>query len=228
MICDEPLSQELWFSACSCNDAAWMIRRIWQDTNCPSVRKSQLFAIACARHVWHLLPDERLRRTLEIADRYADGLAGRAEAEAAANVAFTLHRDADHTSAYFWLTNLVYIAAYPRDDRFNDWKAPNSLRVIHTATPKLPVLWMHDIFGNPFRPISLTPAWLTPAVLKLAHAAYDNRLLLSGLLDNGGLAVLGDALEEAGCDNPDILSHLRGEGPHVRGCWPVDLILGKS
>jgi hypothetical protein len=87
---------------------------------------------------------------------------------------------------------------------------------------------IHDIFGNPFRSVSLAAPWLTPVVLKLAQAAYDNRLLPSGLLDNTGLAILADALEEAGCTDPDILSHLRGPGPHVRGCWPVDLILGKE
>jgi hypothetical protein len=87
---------------------------------------------------------------------------------------------------------------------------------------------LRDLFGNPFRPVSLAPAWLTPVVLKLAQAAYDNRLLASGLLDNSGLAILADALEEAGCDNADILSHLRGPGPHVRGCWAVDAILGKT
>jgi hypothetical protein len=85
-----------------------------------------------------------------------------------------------------------------------------------------------DLFGNPFRPVSLAPAWLTPAVMKLAQAAYDNRLLPSGLLDNAGLAVLADALEEAGCTHADILSHLRGPGPHGRGCHVVDLLLGKS
>jgi hypothetical protein len=83
---------------------------------------------------------------------------------------------------------------------------------------------LEELFGNPFRPVSLAPAWLTPTVLKLAQAAYDNRLLPSGQLDNTGLAILADALEEAGCDNQDILSHLRGPGPLVRGCWAVDLV----
>jgi hypothetical protein len=69
---------------------------------------------------------------------------------------------------------------------------------------------------------------LTPAVVKLAQATYDNCLLPSGLLDSTRLGVLADALEEAGCDNPDILSHLRGPGPHTRGCWVVDLVLGKG
>jgi hypothetical protein len=88
--------------------------------------------------------------------------------------------------------------------------------------------YLRDLIGNPFRPASLTPSWLTPVVVNLAHAAYYNRILPSGLLDNGGLAILADALEEAGCDNADILSHLRGPGPHRRGCWPVDLLLGKK
>jgi hypothetical protein len=86
---------------------------------------------------------------------------------------------------------------------------------------------LRDIFGNPFRPVSLAPAWLKPSVRDLAQSAYDNRVLPSGLLDSTRLAVLADALEEAGCDNQDILSHLREPRPHVRGCWAVDLVLAK-
>jgi predicted DNA-binding WGR domain protein len=65
-------------------------------------------------------------------------------------------------------------------------------------------------------------------VLALAQAAYEERIMPSGELDPARLAVLSDALEEAGCDNPDILAHLRSLGPHVRGCWVVDLLLGKE
>jgi hypothetical protein len=49
-----------------------------------------------------------------------------------------------------------------------------------------------------------------------------------GTLDNTRLAVLADALEESGCTSEDVLGHLRGPGPHVRGCWVVDLCLGRS
>ncbi|HKA54599.1 MAG TPA: hypothetical protein VKJ47_13145, partial [Candidatus Binatia bacterium] len=87
---------------------------------------------------------------------------------------------------------------------------------------------VRDIFGNPFRPASLDPAWRTPAVVSLATAAYEERNLPAGTLDPDRLAVLADALEEAGCDNADLLSHLRGPGPHVRGCWVIDLLLGKE
>jgi len=86
---------------------------------------------------------------------------------------------------------------------------------------------LHDIFGNPFRPTALDPAWRTPTVTALATAAYEDRHLPAGMLDADRLAVLADALEEAGCDNADILDHCRDGGPHVRGCWVVDLLLGK-
>jgi hypothetical protein len=86
---------------------------------------------------------------------------------------------------------------------------------------------IRDIFGNPFRPVTLTAAWQTPTVLALAQAADDDRTLPAETLDPARLAVLADALEEAGCDNADILSHCRQPGEHVRGCWVVDAILGK-
>jgi hypothetical protein len=84
------------------------------------------------------------------------------------------------------------------------------------------------IFGNPFRPVALAPAWLTPDVVSLAQAAYDNRTLPAGTLEPERLSLLADALEDAGCDNADLLAHLRAPGPHVRGCWPLDLLLGKE
>ena len=69
---------------------------------------------------------------------------------------------------------------------------------------------------------------MTAEVVSLAEAAYDQRHLPSGHLDPQRLAVLADALEDAGCDNVDTLDHLRGPGPHVRGCWALDLALGKN
>ena len=78
------------------------------------------------------------------------------------------------------------------------------------------------------RPVTVSPACLTPQVVALAQAAYDLREMPAGTLDAFRIAVLADALEEAGCDNADLLNHLRGPGPHVRGCWAVDLILGKQ
>jgi hypothetical protein len=81
------------------------------------------------------------------------------------------------------------------------------------------------LFGNPFRPVVLDPAWRTPDVVALARAAYDERLLPHGDLDPARLAVLADALEESGCTAAEVLAHLRGPGPHDRGCAAVDSCL---
>jgi hypothetical protein len=92
--------------------------------------------------------------------------------------------------------------------------------------------WLRDLFGPlPFRPVTIAHAVLTwdgGLVVRLAQAAYDERHLPAGTLDNDRLAVLADALEEADCQDGQILGHLRGAGPHVRGCWVVDCLLGKE
>jgi hypothetical protein len=105
--------------------------------------------------------------------------------------------------------------------------------IVHTETLSLDEQLaqadlIRDVFGNPFRPVSFDPAWRTSAVLSLSQAAYDKRNLPSGELDPDRLAVLSDTLEEAGCGDLGILGHLRGRGPHLRGCWAVDLLLGKE
>jgi hypothetical protein len=87
---------------------------------------------------------------------------------------------------------------------------------------------LRDVFGNPFHSVALLPAWRTPTVVTLAEATYEDRELTSGALDSARLAVLADALEEAGCTDPNILLHCRQPGKHVRGCWVVDGILGKQ
>jgi hypothetical protein len=87
---------------------------------------------------------------------------------------------------------------------------------------------LRDIFGNPFQPVPRPAAWRTPDVLLLAQVAYEERCLPSGHLDFARLCVLADALEEAGCTDAAILDHLRSPVRHVRGCWGLDLLLGKK
>jgi hypothetical protein len=65
-------------------------------------------------------------------------------------------------------------------------------------------------------------------VRKLAESAYTERTLPEGTLDVVRLALLADALEDGGCTERDLLGHLRGPGPHVRGCWALDLVMGKA
>jgi hypothetical protein len=91
---------------------------------------------------------------------------------------------------------------------------------------------VRDIFGNPFRPSPSVPpavlAWSDGTVPRLARALYDERPLPGDTLDAGRLAILGDALLDAGCEDEELIGHCRSEGPHCRGCWGVDLILGKA
>jgi hypothetical protein len=91
---------------------------------------------------------------------------------------------------------------------------------------------LRDIFGNPFRPLPALPgsllSWNDGLVPRLARSAYDERHLPSGHLDQDRLAVVADALVDAGCDDAELLGHLRGSDIHVRGCWALDTILGKG
>jgi hypothetical protein len=80
---------------------------------------------------------------------------------------------------------------------------------------------LKEISGNPFHTVAVDPAWLTSDVLLLARGIYDERAF-------DRVPILADALQDAGCDSDDILTHLRGPGPHVRGCWALDLVLGKQ
>jgi hypothetical protein len=80
---------------------------------------------------------------------------------------------------------------------------------------------VRDIFGNPFRTVGLDPSWVTPTVVSLARQMYESR-------DLSAMPILADALQDAGCDSTDLLNHCRGGRIHVRGCWVVDLLLGKG
>jgi hypothetical protein len=109
--------------------------------------------------------------------------------------------------------------------RHSRWGVKNDERLDAERAAQADLL--RCVAGNPFRPAGLDPFSRTPTVASLAQAAYDERVLPSGELDSLRMAVLADALEETGAGG-DVLGHLRSLGPHVRGCWVVDLILGRS
>jgi hypothetical protein len=108
-------------------------------------------------------------------------------------------------------------------------RLPNDLMGIESAAV---CGLMRDLFANPFRPSpAIEPSvlrWRDATVVCLAAGAYESRLLPSGHLDTARLGVIADALEDAGATEKGLLAHLRGPGPHVRGCWVLDLILGKG
>jgi hypothetical protein len=80
---------------------------------------------------------------------------------------------------------------------------------------------LRDIVGNPFRPVAFDPDWRSETAITLATGIYAERAF-------DRLPILADALEESGCDHPDVLAHCRDPGPHARGCWVVDLVLNTS
>lgn len=213
-------------------------------------RQLRLFACACCRRIWRVMPSECSRRAVEVSEGFADGKAGREELSAA--------RRAILNGGGWREAIAVIVAAAPRlraggfvpgdpervaeatwraADRAAD-KAPKptseneqrqrTWRTIFSEERTAQATLLRDICGNCFRPLTLDPSWLTPTVLALAQTAYEERELPSGHLDPVRLAVLADALEDAGCTAAELLDHLRGPGPHFRGCWATDLVLGRS
>jgi hypothetical protein len=193
-------------------------------------RKLRLFVVACCRRIWHLLT-ARQKQVISQAERYADGLAEMDTDDPSENsdgIGITLPelaaRFAIRGLAEGGLGGVASLCARALSEGGIDLQA-------RTAESTAQASLFRDIRGNPFRPPpALEPSvlkWNDGVVVKLAQAAYDERVMPEGTLDRARLAVLADALEEAGCDDAEILGHLRGPGPCVRGCWVVDLILQK-
>jgi hypothetical protein len=208
------------------DDPEAMLAHLRGRTN---ARKLRLFGCACCRTLWDDL-DDYSRGVLDRLDPAAEGEAegdfiipvqtipfssspGRLAVHALrVELPHNAAVQAAHTAARCGLTNE------------DIWRNPEQIMGADALVCDL----VRDVFGNPFRPSTCDPTWRTPDVVALAQAAYDERHLPAGNLDAARLAVLADALEEAGCSEQAMLSHLRGPGPHVRGCWVVDLILNRG
>ncbi|HEY1191931.1 MAG TPA: hypothetical protein VGE74_30150, partial [Gemmata sp.] len=205
-------------------------------------RRLRLFACACARGVWHLLRQPGSRQGLYSAELYADGqtttrelaTAGRqakaavaAEypnfearsrvhgeaAQAARHAAAPRYDDGNHPSVAHAAIAASRAWALERGESF-DGEHQRQRQAVHAG-------WLRDIFGNPFRPITLSPAWRTDTARALARQMYESR-------DFSALPILADALQDAGCDAAEVLGHCREPGEHARGCWAVDLVLGQE
>jgi hypothetical protein len=198
------------------------------------------------------------RNLIEVVERYAEGHASHEQVlSAARGVAHAEQRDniwlLSEANWEAWVTQDVawaeveagvwrarYALACEQGARTrpneDSWRAQSQAHSAWSAAERKErrrqTALLRDLFGPLlFRGVHLDPAWLAwndGCVVKLAQAAYDNRQLPEGILDPTRLAVLADALEEAGCSDAELLTHLRGPGPHVRGGWAIDLLLGKS
>lgn len=205
---------------------------------CRSERKRRLLSCAFARRVLFLIPDDRYQQAVEIAERYADGMATEEEMRVARRVMNKAWQERQFMEAGNNATTAVLATLSKQAvGAVHGWEAaafaqaslarPNWDRG-YGAEQDIACVLARDVFGNPFRPVPLNRAWLTASVIGLAQATYEDRRLPDGALDQARLAVFADALEEVGCDNPDILTHCRQPSLHVRGCWALDLVLGKQ
>jgi hypothetical protein len=204
----------------ACDDPAPMLDSLRGKA---SQRKLRLFACACVRRVEHLLETYLSRQALEVAERYADGSADDHQRRKARQVMNYRGGGEAHWQAFQACERCVSDA--------HGAEIAGEVSRLTAAHPD----WgeqrhqcdlLRDIFGPaPFRRLPrLNPAWLAwegGTVPKLAASIYDERAF-------DRLPILADALEEAGCDAAELLTHLRWPGPHVRGCWALDLVLGKG
>jgi hypothetical protein len=201
--------------------------------------RSRLFGIACCRRLLQLIVDPRSMKALEVTERFADGTATSEELDAAYSEAFDVeahyaeHPDRPHSRRFEALGRAANaVAECCHEHELAEGVALEALKAAEaadiTGEAAAQANLVREIFGNPFRPVAIDPTWLTATVAGLAGAAYEERSLPLDHLDPTRLAVLADALEDAGCADPDLLGHLREPGPHVRGCWALDLILGKG
>jgi hypothetical protein len=220
----------------TCTDPAPMLEFL-QESGKASERKLRLFACSWCRRIWHLLDHADSRKAVDVTKRYAEGQLGRETFEGACSdaqeVMFAPHYGMAWKAA--WLASWADAwAAASEVSRWAEWDWLDTRNGELTADGLLAeqAQVLRCVVGNPFRPPpSLAPPlldWHGGAAVKLAQAIYEERSLPSGHLDAARLAVLADMLEEAGCFDAELVSHLRGPGLHVRGCVAVDAVLGQT
>lgn len=178
-----------------------------------SARKWRLLLCAGACHWLPFLTDPDCREALETAELFADGVVPLGTLmRAAGTIATALRRGP--VGQYRTALEAVQPIVTSDDTRMTNAAHEGGG---HGVTANL----LREVFGYPFARTAFPSAWRTATAIGLARAMYDHR-------DFAAMPVLADVLEEAGCDHAEILSHCRGDGPHVRGCWVVDLVLEKS
>jgi hypothetical protein len=193
-----------------------------------SARRERLLAVAICKRIKGLLIDPYTLHTLDLIEAMSES---DVTAEELARVRDVVVEDWDiveYSTEFDDAQRRAIDAVLGTTDEANPLRetisaAVSAINFRGTQKSVLPafVEIIQDVGGNPFRPVTFAPAWRTSTVLCIADAIYADRAF-------GNLPILADALEDAGCDHADILSHCRGPGPHVRGCWVVDLVLGKS
>jgi hypothetical protein len=245
------MTEQEWESAAS----PWPLRDHVADLGLLTVRKKSLFAVACCRRIFHLIRDERSLRAIEVCEGSADGEADFDNFCEVSAGAFAAARELEPSGnpgeerlaahAAKWLspddTKLLRTTEFageaigfqglsragivpsgmPLNAALAFWEHPTFVNAMATEERAQADL-IRELFGNPFRPVLFQDDWRTFTALALAQQVYHDRAYSL-------LPILADALQDAGCDNEVILHHCRdSQQVHVRGCWVVDLVLGKN
>jgi hypothetical protein len=233
------MTERLWWKSTDPNPLL-----IFLQDGSSSERKLRLLACAFSRDLGKGIKDERFWNVVQIGERWTDEgnePIGSREIRAAVNQlgdeAYDT-RDFDTYIATLDVLNLLdpqyplfmFVRSVPgvwgrlREigrDAVDRLRFGISLR----KQPPRPHHWcrfVRDIFENSFSPVAFSPEWRTDTAIALARTMYESR-------EFSAMPILADALQDAGCDNPDILVHCRDTSlTHVRGCWVVDLVLGKE
>jgi hypothetical protein len=125
------------------------------------------------------------------------------------------------TSTYGYVLSAAWRAAVRARQMAVSHAPAESLKGFEKAERKWQAVVLRDLYGNPFRPVAADPSWLTSTVVQLAEGIYRDRAF-------DRMPILADALQDAGCENEDVLNHCRQPGVHARGCWLVDLLTGRK
>jgi hypothetical protein len=199
-------------------------------------RKWRLFGVACCRRAMTLTPDARLEALAACAEDFAEGLVTWDEVKKVRRTLATIRKELGDTfgpdeakhdvlDALDCATLKEAIGALGAEQKAQFAFAAVSRPKFdagYAREEREQVRLARDIFGNPFHPVAFDPAWRTRTAKALAKQMYDTR-------DFAAMPILADALQDAGCDNEDVLKHCRdAKQVHVRGCWVVDLVLAKS
>ncbi len=235
-----------------CADPATMLR-LWQGSGKMHSRKVRLFGAACCRLVWHLLPDARSRRAVEVAELFADGLATQQEAEAARNAADAVSGDDTpgglavgaaalllpqrrHDEGFPLAVWELVALAIGREQLAKEGAAPADIEAWSRQWSRSrrgagraavnPGAVVADVLRDMIGPVLFRPVPIDPETLAWGDGTV--RRIAEGIYEErafGRLPILADALIDAGSENEELIRHCRGAGPHHHGCWAVDHLL---
>jgi hypothetical protein len=209
----------------ACSDPQLM-QRFLRRTGAGSERKFRRFACACCRRIWDQFPDPRNRDLVVAVEDYPEHTSGDREIYDPGVASSAREHE-------FGLNPAHWVAKYLGRGFYKMSAADSAVEVVmrvqsvadagggRDVEAQTQAGLVREVFGNPFRSVLFSSDWRTETAVLLARQMYNSR-------DFSAMPILADALQDAGCESEELLNHLRGPGPHARGCWAVDLVLGKG